>query len=721
MSTVDPSAGTDDFIASHPHRALLRFGRLIGRQLAPDRERWPLWLPAFLGAGIAAYFALTVEPSAWIGWTGLALSAATALAGRKEPAILFVSLPIVAFFLGFTAAEWRADRLSAPRLERKLGPTSLSGRVVEVEPLAKGTRVTLDRLSIDRLDAARTPLKVRVHLRARGPEVKPGDSVSVKAVLLPPSPPITPGAFDFQRHAYFMQLGAVGYSYGRAVVTSSERSGFSLWLTALRERIAARVAAGLGGAEGGIAAALMTGERGAIPPDVVEAMRNSGLAHLLAIAGLHLGLVTGTLLFGVRALLALVPWLAIRYPIKKWAAFAALLGAIFYLFITGATVPTERAFIMTSIVLLGVMLDRVTISMRLVAWAAVVVMLIEPESIVGPSFQLSFAAVGALIAAYETLRPRLFGWGQGRGWWRLPLRYLGGVAFTSLITGLATIPFSLYHFDQVAVFGVVTNLIAVPIAALWIMPWAIVTFALMPFGLEALALQPMGWGLNAVIRSAQWVVSWPGSTAILPAMPTWGIALASLGLLWLCLWRQPWRWAGVVGLAVGISSIAIARQPDVIVSGDARIFAVRAADGRTLVSPIRGNDFEVETILKRAGQTDRDVWPSSGESLDGRLRCGDFGCLYRAAGAVVALARRLEALDEDCQVASIVVSAVPVKRRCRSASMVIDRFTLWREGGHAIWLDDGAMRVETVRQWRGDRPWTDKRNPRGGYVAAISP
>jgi competence protein ComEC len=721
LSGVDLSAPADDFGIAIPHGVLRRFGALIGREIALERERWPLWLPAFLGAGIATYFALTVEPACWIGWTALALSAVTALVGRKEPAILFISLPIVAFALGFSAAEWRTDWLAAPRLERKLGPIPLTGRVVEVEELAKGQRVTLDRLSIDRLDPARTPLKVRVHLRPGGPAIKPGDRVTIKAMLLPPSPPITPGAFDFQRHAYFMQLGAVGYSYGRAVVAPSELTGFSLWLAALRDRIAARVTAGLEGAEGGIAAALMTGERGAIPPDVVEAMRDSGLAHLLAIAGLHLGLVTGALLFGVRAFLALVPWIALRYPIKKWAAFAALLGALFYLLITGATVPTERAFIMTSVVLVGVMLDRVTISMRLVAWAAVAVMLIQPESIAGPSFQLSFAAVGALIAAYETLRPRLLGWGQGSGWWRLPLRYLAGVAFTSLITSFATIPFSLYHFDRLAAFGVVTNLIAVPITALWIMPWAIVAFALMPFGLEGLALQPMGWGLKAVIWSAQSVVSWPGSTAILPAMPAWGIALASAGLLWLCLWRRPWRWAGAIGLAVGISSIAIARQPDVIVSADARIFAVRAADGRTMVSPIRGDSFEVDTILKRAGQTDREAWPSAGESSDGRLRCGDFDCLYRAGGQVVALVRKPEALDEDCRVASIVVSAVPVKRKCRSASVVIDRFSLWREGGHAIWLEGGAVRIETVREWRGDRPWTEKRKPRTGYAAATSP
>jgi len=689
-----------------------RAAQVAKRELEAERERWPLWLPAFFGTGVALYFALPFEPSHWPApAAALALFAAACLC-RRRPYALALLLALAAIALGFAIAGWRTDQVEAPRLEKRLGPVALSGRVVEVEQLARGRRVTLDRPLVERLAPERTPARIRVRLRDSTTELSPGDEVRLRAVLLPPAAPIAPGAFDFQRHAYYLRLGAVGYAYGRISVEPKRSSGFALSLAALRDRIAQRVTTELPGAEGGIAAALMTGERGAIPPDVIEAMRNSGLAHLLAIAGLHLGMVTGALFFGVRALLALIPPLALRYPIKKWAAFAALAGAAFYLLITGATVPTQRAFIMTGVVLLGVLLDRTSISMRMLCWAAVAILAIEPESITGPSFQLSFSAVVALLAAYESLRQPVLRWVAGEGWWRVPLLYLTGVAFTSLITSMATIPYSVYHFDRLAAFGFVTNLIAVPVTALWVMPWAIVAFLLLPFGLEGAALPAMGWGLHVVIWSAKTVVSWPGSVAILPAMPLWGLIAVSLGMLWLCLWQRPWRVLGLGAIALGLASVALERHPDVIVSEDARLFAVRAADGRMMISPVRGNDFDVETIIKRAGQTTRDPWPEEGSSADGRLVCDGLGCLYRANGQLVALVREREALLEDCLHASVLVSATPIKSACPAPRTVIDRLALWREGGHAIWLSPAAVTSESVRDWRGARPWVPERPER---------
>lgn len=715
-------SGTDlDEPAAIPRRPIHEgvVGRILDRawrELEAERERWLLWLPAFMAAGIGLYFALPFEPAFWPAPVLAALALALSIAGRRRSALLLVSLPVASLALGFALAAWRTDTLAAPRIEHRIGPVEVSGRVVEVEEMAPGRRITLDRPTVERLAPGATPQRVRVRVRGTDPPIHPGDRIDVRAVLLPPSAPIAPGAFDFERHAYFLQLGAVGYAYGKPAVAalqdSGHASGFALWLAALRDRIAARVTSQLPGAEGGIAAALMTGERGAIPPDVVEAMRDSGLAHLLAIAGLHLGLITGALFFGVRALLALVPYLALRYPIKKWAALVAFCGAFFYLMITGATVPTQRAFLMTGVVLLGVMLDRTSISMRMVAWAAVAVMLIQPESVLGPSFQLSFAAVIALIASYEVWRGRLLAFAGGPGMWRRPLLYLAGVAFTSLVTSLATIPYALYHFDRLAAFGVATNMIAVPVTALWVMPWAILAYVLMPFGLEAIALGPMGWGVHVVIWSAKTIVSLPGSVAILPAMPVWGLDLVSLGLLWLCLWQRPWRLAGLAGIALGLASIALVRPPDAIVSGDGNLFAVRAADGRMMISPAHGAGFDVDTILKRAGQTERDPWPVSGSSADGRLACDGLGCLYQANGQRVALVRERAALAEDCRWASVVLSAVPVRFACPSARVLVDRFDLWRAGGYALWLDPGGVAVESVADWRGVRPWTTVRPAR---------
>jgi len=275
----------------------------------------------------------------------------------------------------------------------------------------------------------------------------------------------------------------------------------------MRQAVTERVLAGLHGQAGAVAAALLTGERGAIAKDVLAAMRDAGLAHLLAISGLHIGLFAGILFFVCRALLALWESVALRYPIKKWAATVALAGTAFYLLLAGATIPTQRAFLMGGLVIIAILLDRTGISMRSVAWAAVAVLLVQPESLLGASFQMSFAAVVALVAAFEW-------YGLRRGWRandtppRRLLNYLAGVALATLIAGLATAPFAAYNFNRIADYGLAANLLAVPMTALWIMPWGVAALALLTFGLEAVALAPMGWGIDGVIAVARMVSSW---------------------------------------------------------------------------------------------------------------------------------------------------------------------------------------------------------------------
>lgn len=280
------------------------------------------------------------------------------------------------------------------------------------------------------------------------------------------------------------------------------------------------------------------------------------------------------------------------------------------------------------------------------------------------------------------------------------------VGLTTLVAGFASAPYALYHFNRFAAFGVVANLLAVPITSLWVMPWAILAFPLYLFGLESYALVPMGWGVEAILAVAKLVAGWGGSVALFPAMPAWGLATLTLGGLWLCLWRTRWRLAGVPLILLGLASIATQRTPDVLVSGDARLVAVRGADGLLQLSTTRAGRMTRETWLRRAGQDEALAWPTSGTSEDGRLSCDAAGCLYRAAGQIVAIVREPVALAEDCRVAGVVVSLIPVRRTCPSAQVLIDRFALWREGGHAIWLEaDGRSRVETVRGMRGQRPW----------------
>jgi len=686
------------------------------RCLLAERARWSLWLPVGFGAGIALYFALPTEPPWWLGSAVVAALAAAAIVLRRRVGVLLLLLACAVVAAGFGRAQLRTLEVAAPVLQKRLGPLRLTGLVETVEPRVHGYRLTLRAPAIPGLAPETTPVRIRIALHGTLPPPQAGQTVRLRAVLQPPAEPAAPGAFDFARQAYFQRLGAVGYAYGgpEILADAAAPAAAGLWLHRLRQSVAARVLRALPGESGPVAAALMTGVRGAIPEDVMAAMRDSGLAHLLAISGLHMGLVAGLLFFALRAGMALLPGLALRRPIKKWAAFGAILGAFGYLLLTGATVPTQRAFVMVSLVLLAVILDRRGLSLRLVAWAAAIVLALAPESLLSASFQMSFAAVIALIAGYEVIAER------GRaalGERRYAVRcaaYLGGVAATSLIAGLATAPFALYHFNRIAWYGLLANLLAVPLTAFWIMPCALAAFALMPFGLEGLALAPMGWGIDLLLAVARGVAALPGAVSLLPAMPLYGLALVALGGLWLCLWRRAWRLGGLLPVALGLASIMLLQPPDVLATGDGRLLGLRGPDGELLLSTSRSKRFEAEVWQRRLGLDSPQTWREAAGGGNG-LTCDPLGCLYRRRGQSVALVRDGRALIDDCAAASVVVSTEPIRRaqNCVGPRAVIDRFDLWRAGGHAVWLSREGVRVESVAQRRGRRPWVRRRGGRG--------
>src|SRR5437762_5786498 len=340
-----------------------------------------------------------------------------------------------------------------------------------------------------------------------------------------------------------------------------------------------RIAAALPASTGGVASAVITGKRGTMAEEVKQAFRDSGLSHLLAIAGLHLGLVGGFVFFTVRGGLALIPWVALRYPIKKITAVVTLLVLFCYLMISGAAIPTQRAFVMTGIVFAAILIDRLRLSMRICAIAAMVVLLLDPASLVGVSFQMSFGAVVALIAVYETWGTQLAHLFHSGSLARKVLGYLGAVAVTTLVATVGTEPFAIYHFHHLVLYSPLANVIAVPISATWTLPWGVVACLLMPFGLEKLALVPMGWGIDLTILVAQWVAALPGNVWSMPRLPTVGAILIALGGCWLCLWQGRWRLCGTLGIAAGLATMLLTRPPDVILGDFGRFLAARTPEG----------------------------------------------------------------------------------------------------------------------------------------------
>ncbi|MGH6912520.1 MAG: ComEC/Rec2 family competence protein, partial [Geminicoccales bacterium] len=573
-----------------------------------------------------------------------------------------------------------------------------------VEERVEGQRLTLGQPVIEGLGLEATPTQVRVSVPTGDLRVAPGDRVRLRAMLMPPSAPVEPHAFDFARYAWFMQLGAVGYAWDAPeLMARADARSWSLAIAALRQTIANEISRAAPGAAGAIAVALLTGLRGALPDHIWDDWAVAGIIHLLSISGLHMALVAGTVFFAVRIALALAPPLALRLPAKKLAALLALIGAFGYLLISGASVPAVRSFMMTALMLLAVMVDRNPFSMRLVAFAALVLLLLQPENLIGASFQMSFAAVAALIAVYETGAAKRPSGAHGLDG-RLVL-YVAGCALTTIVASAATTPFSIYHFGRFSTYGIVANLIAVPLSAIWIMPLGMLGMLLIPFGLADVCFVLMAQGIEIIIAVAAFVADLPGAALNVAQPPLAALIATVAGGLWLCLWRTPWRRLGLLGIALGFGLMLLAKPPDILVDARGQIVAVRLDDGLLAISPWKRDSWITDSWLRSAGQHQAAAWPADGAG-DDDLRCDGLGCIVTRQDQQIALVRRPEALEEDCALADLVIS-YPRVEHCPNGTPLIGPNALWHAGGMALWIDPAGIETLTVRQVRGDRPWTD--------------
>jgi competence protein ComEC len=632
--------------------------------------------------------------------------------------------------VGFGVAALRTALVAAPQLQAPINFAHVEGRVIGIEPFPTGIRATLDQVTIQELHADTTPERILVKISKGTAGLEVGDRLDLLARLQPPSPPAAPGAFDFRRQAFFQRIGATGFALGAArPVTSGEAPALMTrtWLAIdrLRASIGQRIATLEPGPAGAMARALTVGDQTALSNDDTDAMRISGLAHLLSISGLHIGMAAGLFFFGLRGLLALAPPLALRFPIKKWSALAAIGAAGFYTLLASPTVPTLRSFFMIAILFIGVLVDRSPFSFRMLAWAAIALLLLFPESVTGASFQMSFFAVLGLIAVFEGLRSRISGWRAGRppttDWfgrvtWLLHRAgfWLGSLMLTSLVATIMTAPFAIYHFDRLSSYGLVANLLAVPLTGFWVMPTAMAALLLMPLGLDAPFWHAAAWGCEGILWIARTVAAWPHSVVMLPAMPVTALVAVMLGLLVICLVRTRWRLLGVGPVLAGFAVLFFTTTPDLLISGDAKLIAVKDENGRYWLNSSRAGRFSADTWLRRNGQTASASFRDDNDALPPAFACDPLGCSFAVRGREIALALSGEAVEEDCTRADLLLAVVPVRRSCRYPRLTIDRFDVWRGGAHAVWLrDGGGFRVESVAASLGDRPWVLERMREG--------
>ena len=656
------------------------------------------WVPVCLGIGVALYFGRATEPAGvaylWVGGGVLcAVLAAVRLPYGVSP--VFWGAALVG--IGFCVAGGRAHQVAEPVLSwRYYGP--VEGRIVAMDRSASDAlRLTLDRVRLDRMSPARLPARVRLSLHGRQGFVSlaPGQHVMTTAHLSPPSGPVEPGGFDFQRHAFFLGLGAVGYTR-TPVLTRAPPDG-SQRVFAARLWVSARVQAALPGQTGAFAAAIMTGDRAALDQGAIEALRVTNLAHLLAISGLHMGLLAGFVFGALRIGFAAVPALGLRLPAKKIAAGGALAAAAGYLVLSGAAVATERAFVMAAVVLIAVMLDRRALSLRAVAIAAMIVLVLRPEALLGPGFQMSFAATTALVAVYGWMRDRDVP--LGPRWSRV----FTTVLLSSFVAGLATAPIAAAHFNQFAHYGLVANLLSVPLMGLLVMPAAVVAALALPLGLEMLPLRLMGLGIDWILGVAHWVAALPGARGTVVAPGPAILPLLAMGALFIVLWQGRGRAAGVPVMALALLLWTQSERPDVLISRDGGLVGVMTGAGRAL-SRERGSGFEARIWLENDG--DKAVqavaarrWPAA---------AGDG-----AAPAVTALrGKRAAAALEGCGNADIIVLNVdpPPGIAAGLACALWHPARLRATGAVALYRGPDGMREVTARARTGARLWnTDAR------------
>jgi competence protein ComEC len=686
-----------------------------------ERPQWALWLPVCVGTGIAVYFALPVEPPSLMGIL-VVVFGALVLVGAKTDILRVGCVAATFIAVGFASAQWRAENVNAPVITKRTKPVRLVGTVERTEIAVNGGRVVLSELDIPHLQHAQTPAKIRLSVRGNTRQfghLLPGDRVALTAVLRPPPPPTMPGAFDFQRRAWFLGIGAYGFVLGDINKHTSTARDPPTALKVLKRKIetvrleiSIRVHDLAGGDAGAVAAALLTGHRSYIREEVLQAMRDAGIAHLLAISGLHIGLVAGIVFTGARLAAAAVPFVGLRLNGKKLGAALAIPAALAYAVLAGFTVPTERAFLMTGLMLAGVLIDRRALSMRSVCWAATVVLLFRPESLVGPGFQMSFAAVTALIATYAYMSRRQRARGRDNDThitgrlWKTSGRYVLGVLVTSIVASAATAPFAIYHFQHAAAFGLIANALAVPLAAFWVMPAGIVSMMTMPFGLDAVPVRVMCAGIELILSSATYLAALPGAAVDIAAPPLWSLCVITIAGLWLSLWKGRWRLYTLPVLVVGLCGPAFAPHPDIIIDGDARIIAVRQAHNAFLTSTNRAARFESANWQQRLGLSEKPfAWRRSAEQAQGRLRCDGDGCTLDIAHKLIAISLNETTHEDDCRQSWMLLATVPVRGHCRPPWGIIDRFDLWRYGTHAITFTADGPIVRTVNGERGRRPW----------------
>ncbi len=666
-----------------------------------------LWLPLALGVGIATYFNMGAEPSlqSLIIAFGTILGL-TILGTRQDKAIVHVALIAALWAVsGMCVAKLRVMGLDAPVIRKDTGWRTVQGTISQLDPLPGAeARVVLDNPRIEKMPAAETPHRVRITLKKPGDvSLTLGQVISVRTMLHPPSLPATASSYDFQRHYYLQRIGGIGFSPMPVTIVQDVRPGSLLaWFGHMRTVIQAMVEGTLPPDQAGIVIALLTGAQTGVPDTIMNDYRASGLVHILSVSGMHISMIAGAVFFMVRLILVLIPYVGLHWPVKKIAAIVALLVTLSYVAMIGPLLPAWRAMMMTGLLLLAVILDRVALSLRTLALAALVLLVTLPESLTNIGFQLSFMAVFALIAVYEQVRDRWPGWLTG---WphivRFSVIWGGGVIMTGMIATLATAPLILYHFQQLPLYGAIANAAATPILTFITMPLVVVAFIALPFGMSHWPIALMGDSVHWMNMVAGAVAHLSHNVMHIAQGSFLALILGLVSVFLLCVGGRVGKGAGVAALVLSAGLWGMQKTPDVLVYPPGKLWMVQVNADMWVVPSIRTDTFVREQWQNLLAIPPENVIALRQAKKDKTVSCDKSACrMTSVTGQKISVVMQPYVAREECLWADWVISASRLGRACPDKQ--IDRYRLKYAG--PVVVREGSIE-ELLSEKTSPRPW----------------
>ncbi len=693
----------------------------IRHNLHNEKYNLILWFPVCQCVGILTYFSLSFEPSCTFTISIFLLLLPTLILIAilyKRYAILCIAL--IAVLIGFTASKLRTALVDTQILDKEryvkdivatvkdindrgsykqfllhvvkpsvipVSATCMTSLIDDIYPIYHSTGRSCSyasRAGHIALDNIRISVRTKVE---KG--IKIGDQVKLSAKLFPLKIAPSEYAYDFARIAYYQKISATGFATSKiALHKKAEARKFLEYIESFRQYIYENLQQNIKKPHADIISALLIGKKDGIDQKIMDAIRDSGIAHLFAISGLHLSFVAGLFFVVFRNLFAISETLTLKYNTKKISAFLTILPTTFYLLITGMQISAQRAYIMVILVLVAIMIERKYRGLIAIAFAASVILSVEPEAILKPGFQMSFSAVLALVASYQINANKLF---------KIKImKYFVSIMISSVIASLATVPYTIYNFNYFSISGIITNLVAIPIVTLIIIPLGIIYVLLIPLGIEWIIAPFIERPIDSILYITNAIASLQYLVIPIHTFPASSIIIITFGLLWLCLWERNWRFFGIFFIVLGIFSSAMYRTPDILISADN--VAAKESDNLLYSLTRKNRNFVVKTWAKQNGQN-QILNHKKYNNSDKRLKCNDYGCIYnKGNNKSVLLAYKKEDILENCDKVDLIIQLSEFDYSvCNTKTIKYADLET-----HAIWLTNRYIKINKVRS---NRPW----------------